>query len=801
MALPRGLPQVSDTGKLLGALDYNVVDTTTDKLTATTAIGSPAAGFFHSTITNRASIPDISKDLSVRMGIERIPVQQAYQLQDEFGPNNQPVWSAVNDYKGLVRFVGNMSNVVNASAARVNFNSSGDYAEITFYGTGLNILLDTYAAAQNLQVSVDGGSLSSNLWVGTTYSNAIGVRNYATNQTINAASDLSLGIHTVKLVLTTATAGMAFFGFEIINESSTLNVRPGSAYVDGKELILAAAESTSYNSGFTNIYGTAGTRGGRVLTYLASDGTVKKDVQYVDTAPAYLTSANHINEEVIRTYFPREFGAARTDDFSFYGVGSTILTFTLDDGTTTLSGKNVGFAGEGISVSGNNGFLIITFVGTGLDIERFDDVNTGGPETAYTYSVDGTPQGTFASTGSTVKRIQKIVSGLPYGTHTVKISRGTATFFTPRFSKFIVYGPKKPALPVGAVELADYNLMANFTVNVAVDSNGVDVLGVISNGVLRKNALREITYVGSNWLVLGPASSTTGFAEQYSTAINEYFEYTFFGTGFVWSSVNEGQGTVQFQLQSLSTGGSLVDLNSSNFSFTSASTSPNFGAFNAVNGRFTYTLGGVQYGNSLAISGLTLGLYKVRAYLFSTGAITVSGLDIITPIHSPKSNTDAAIQNTLAVGSCAISDNRKTSVSNKNLPIQKAWAQAFPVVNGAPIAYSTSSISAVPIPEMNLTIKTNGSPIEVNFISRIGFSGSIALDIMLYVDGVYTGIGVSYFNANDSAANIMGIEPSVNLTGIVPVSAGTHSVSIYWKVSGGTASTRYNSRIFNVREF
>jgi hypothetical protein len=74
------------------------------RLTAVTS--SPGVGQFLSSIIGRASIPDIANDFRASLGIERIPVQQIMLLQNEFGPNGEPVYGALNDTRGLIRFVG-----------------------------------------------------------------------------------------------------------------------------------------------------------------------------------------------------------------------------------------------------------------------------------------------------------------------------------------------------------------------------------------------------------------------------------------------------------------------------------------------------------------------------------------------------------------------------------------------------------------------------------------------------------------------------------------------------------------------
>ena len=87
------------------------VDTTTNTIVATASAGTPAAGYFYSSIVGRASMPDLSQNLKPAMGIERIMTQQIYQLQNEFGPNGEPVWATPNDQFGQIRCVGSWTSL------------------------------------------------------------------------------------------------------------------------------------------------------------------------------------------------------------------------------------------------------------------------------------------------------------------------------------------------------------------------------------------------------------------------------------------------------------------------------------------------------------------------------------------------------------------------------------------------------------------------------------------------------------------------------------------------------------------
>lgn len=730
----------------------------------------------NTTIVGRAAIPDLSNDLGVRFGIERIMTQSLQEIQNEFGPNGERVFGTPNDQLGLIRFVGNWSNS-NVTPSYGQYlqtagSSSVEYVEITFYGTGLNLLAGT-VGTQSYVYSIDGGAESSNIYPASP-SDVLGGRNYSKNNTLSVVN-ASLGLHTVKIRTTGGAVGMTINGFEILNTSSTIKVNPGNYYVNGKKLNNAAQQSIAYNSSFDE--GTLGTRGGRVQVYMKTDGTIAKTVQPVAAQGSALGSgatingsvlsgnqADHVrdNEELIRRFSLREFGAGRSTGDDFSGNLSSVASraFTLDDGTTTLVGSSCQSTGTDKIWLAAGGFFVITFVGTGLDLIRSDLV--GGTDTV-SYAVDGVVVSSATETPSASIRFQKICSGLPYGTHTVKITQVTGVNMAVGIISFNVYGPKKLGLLAGEVELADYNVMATYV------ANSVTTAEAISTGVLRKQAIRELVYVGTFGAITQDATTPNGFYFSNNTNGN-IVQYTFFGTGFEFRLQTLGSATASpatiavdgsTNLSGYSVGGY------GGYSITAAT-----GALNNASGT------GVSGGFS--VIGLTLGVHTVTITHTSTSAgLYVNSIDIITPIHSHKSNLYADIQNTLAVGSQGIQDDRKLQV----LPVvtQKAWAQAIGIASNPTVTGATN----IPMPDMSLTIKTQSSPLQVSFKADSYVSSGSSTAYQVYVDGVAIAPPAT---ASDSAAGYAktGVD-----TLIVPVSAGVHKVDLYWSNGGATSTNIY----------
>ena len=470
-------------------------------------------------IVNRAKV---DASLKCIFGNERIHVNSLNLLTKEQGPNGEPVYEPDNG-DSRVRFVNNNSSNY-GSGGNAIFISANNWCEVTFYGTGLSMLLRDHSISvflTTVQASaiVDGASIGT-FYTTTSHSPILDARNYKPLAIAPVTKNLTLGWHTIRIDQVADT--LAIQGFEIINEASQITVRSGKAHGNGYEYSLDSDQLIDYNLGFDNVAdGAIGTKGGRSIVYLdPTNGTVKKRLTVTDATPLYLTSTNHVNEAPYRKINFREFGRNRADDFSTLSTARN-AAFTLDDGTTTLVGNDVSSTNKNIG-GGAAFFLTLTFVGTGLDIvgnsaSVFDNLPMG-----LVY-VDG------VSTGSNWLRTgnqQKICSGLSYGTHTVKFTN-TVGSFSGTMSDFIVYQPKKPTLPAGAIEIGDYNIMADY---VAATSG---TIGFVGSGVLRKTNQREMTYVGAGWGVdSAPDPISLETSLDISTGVaTDYYEYTFFGTG------------------------------------------------------------------------------------------------------------------------------------------------------------------------------------------------------------------------------------------------------------------------------
>lgn len=716
------------------------------------------------TVLNRALVTDFSADALPKFGIDRVMTQAIEEVQGETGPSGQRVFKPIGDVHDAVRFVGSpVTSLGSAGSAIALFINSLDFVEITFYGTGLNILSSPDGSNRSGAVVVDGVSLGTLVFSTTSSSSVLHGRNYAAGVVIPVVSGLTLGLHTVKI--TASVSNPSIQGYEVLNTSATLQYPKAISYIGSKRLAKNSVSTDAYNSGFES--GTLGTRGGHVLVYQKSDGTIAKAVTPTNASAAYLTSADHANEEVLRVYHWREFGAGRADDFSSLTTSTSSRAFTIDDGTTTLAGSSViGFTGETLFPNTTNSFITFTFVGTGLDIMRVD--GAASALDAHTITVDGSSAGTISGTGSTTTRIQKICSGLPYGTHTVKINRDASAGQAVGLTQLIVYGPTKPILPAGCVSLSDYFVMADYVITATGQGSSLEV----SQGVLRKAQTREHIYNGTWAAAAVNAGQLNGFSISTSTTSN-YVELTFVGTGINLRG-------------SYTSTTPIVTVNVDGIAYTGAATA-NGGVWTAGTSQWSIT---GAFGSLLSISGLTFGLHTIRITKTATGADYIHvGADIITPIHTPKLNAPG-IQNTLSVGSCAIGDLRNLpNETGEDIP---NWAQAVGIASSP----TTNVTTLVPLADMSVTIKTNGNPVEVSYHSVIANSSVGAVTALLIVIE-----GVNYLvSASEITQATADYRYVVASKIIIPMAAGVHKIDVYWNVSAGTGTARSTYRTLVARE-
>lgn len=665
-------------------------------------------------------IPDPSKTLKPAMGIERVTINTIIQKQDEVGSNGERVYE-IESKDSRIRLVGlrwAVDSAADNNGTKAQSNNVGDYVEVTFYGTGLNILTHVNSTNNTLQVSVDGGAASTILT--GAYSAALNATNFLQNAIVNAASGLSLGVHTIRITL---TAGTFFIisGVEILNTSSVTNIiaPKGAVVANGIKYNIGTDQTFAYATGFDGNPSLNG-RGGKVVVYATPEGRVGKVIQQVDSSSLTNTSTNHANEELIRKINWREFGANRADDFSTLSTARA-ASFVLSDGTTVLSADSaVGQVINSIDsffLNGTGNFFNITFVGTGLDL--FQTQSSVARD--LTLTIDGVSAGTIAAAQLLDRRIVKVVSGLPYGTHTVRFTQ-SAGGTGPTFSDLYIYGPKTPTLPDNAVKIAEYNLMATYQASATA--------GVTANsaGVMAKHNLREVIYANGtggtqDWtFTANIAQSRSGFTVDTNRS-GAYVECVFWGTGF---DLRPNTDPSISGASTLSLNG--LTLNSTNFP-TATSSVVGGATFSLGTGIMTQSAA-TSSGNIISVRNLPLGLYRFRQTSNSAAFIQFGGIDIITPIHIPANKT----------GSMSIADLDLINKSANKPALDLSKAKAWIVYNqSSNIVLSSFGVAAALANSTGRTIFYWEKPFK---------SANYAVQAISFTDGAFV------FNSNITASYV-----------------------------------------------
>lgn len=209
--------------------------------------------------------------------------------------------------------------------------------------------------------------------------------------------------------------------------------------------------------------------------------------------------------------------------------------------------------------------------------------------------------------------------------------------------------------------------------------------------------------------------------------------------------------------------------------------------FTAASGTLTGTVTGSNL-FVLRLSGLSLGVHKIRITSNSAANLYVDTFDVVTPIHAPKNNGPFVVQNTLSVGSCSIRDLR--TFGEGQVPEQKVVAQAVGIGTSA----TTNLLTFIPAADMSCTVKTSGNPVQISY-SATCVSGGVGQNVFtqIFVNGSPVGVDIVGF----SIGAVLG---PLSQTMVLPLPAGVHKIDLYWRVDGGTSSLNATRRILSVRE-
>ena len=473
----------------------------------------------------KGSKPIKDPRIGAHFGSQRHKFKSLQLLEQETATHGSNVYSV--DGREWIRLVsGGSVTVQNSSTGNyINITGSTTFVEIVGYFSNANVIAQGQAGGtRRFAPYIDGGSAGTNTTqpaVNSPLEGRFVDSGMIQNLTFNSALTTP-GIHTLKLLNDTNDIGI--YGIELIAQDTTSTANRSKIQIPsqnvvsyGKKFSVSGTPHYDPFNGFTNSttlhsanvdtatslgLGTGTTygapwaisssnhirpfNGGRVVKWIASDGTIKTSVtmmprnaQNIGTdASNEITTASATNShtlnfsddaienslsEVAKSFHWREFGNGAANlgaggawaDFSQLGNPEDDVAYVMDDGLTSMVGNDTSSHTNSIDwYVGGADYIIITFIGTGISFEATPDAIHAG-----------ITNGVYAQ-------------NLPYGTHTLKLQRSSpydvwvdgiqlssaATSSGDHIgSKFITFHqPKMPPIPTDACIIADYMLMADF---------------------------------------------------------------------------------------------------------------------------------------------------------------------------------------------------------------------------------------------------------------------------------------------------------------------------------------------------
>lgn len=208
-------------------------------------------------------------------------------------------------------------------------------------------------------------------------------------------------------------------------------------------------------------------------------------------------------------------------------------------------------------------------------------------------------------------------------------------------------------------------------------------------------------------------------------------------------------------------------------------------AFTAATGQMTGNSTADDSG--LSVSNLALGVHTVKITFNNPSAanMRVNSFDVVTPIHSYKTNGPHVIQNTLAIGSQGINDGRSFGDQLK-IPNMAVFCK------GVASSFTTTSTGYVSIGDSMVNIKSTGNPVLVNYnliVSQLTTLGD--MQFTLYVDGndIVPSTDQVTIDMQTLNKNI-----SVNWSIMLYLSPGYHCIQLFAKTSTGSLNIPGNRR-------
>ena len=430
----------------------------------------------------------------------------------------------------------------------IKLGNATDFIEITGYLNDINILLYTHANYLAYTKQLNGAAASASGHSATATSPLDG--RYVDNASLlNVGVGATLGINTVRI--NSHNNNIYCYGIELIAQDTSSDANKVKVQIPSQNVVsygkkfsvsgtphydpfngMSGAKTLSelgtyidtatslgmdnWKGGTSNYYKPF--NGGRVVKWVASDGTIKTSVtmmppnaqNYEGTASNAVSDA-HIQagtnddvvnfntsaidlslSEVAKTFHWREFGNGAANggnqatyaDMTMLDTTSDLVAYFMDDGLTSMSADGLRNWSSGATGSPsllNQKKQYFTFIGTGISLKRLSFGNAAG-----------LPDGHWAQ-------------NLSYGTHIMECRRydNPGSLDRVRIDGVIIkdnisttngyigskdwtiHQPKMPPIPDDACIIADYMLMADHVVQTSVNNEE------ISKGVRLCSASRD----------------------------------------------------------------------------------------------------------------------------------------------------------------------------------------------------------------------------------------------------------------------------------------------------------------------
>ena len=569
-------------GVLQPALAGKLLDGTTSHSGAYGTAQSDGHKYYHTTIKGSRTIKD--SRIGAHFGSQRHMFKSMQILQNETSTHGDYVYSI--DGREWIRGVGALTYVNGTGGVYIRLaDVTTSFFEITGYFNAFHFIALSNDSSRPLKIEIDGVTAQASFDPNGTNNSPLALR-YVSSGSVNnvnitssssLSSDTAIGIHTIKISYVSG-AGNYPTGCELITQDtgstarrSQINIPAQNVVSYGKKFSIGSDTLTdSVHSHYNPFNGMSGAKtltelgtyidtatslgmenwkagtsnyykpfnGGRVVKWVASDGTIKTSVTMMppnaqnmaaDASNAFsdaevqagtnnhtitfdtTTIANATPlSEVAKSYHWREFGngaanggpGATYADFSQLQNPEDDVCFVMDDGLTAMAGNDNSAHTNYVDwYTGGGDEVQICFIGTGISVEK----DPGG-------NLAGLTNGVYAQNLAYGSHTFKLVRGTPFDLYIDNVqipnaATGTNDHLGSKFFSF--HQPKKPPVPEDACILADYMLMADYVKSTNTTASSAD----ISKGTRIQGASRDVFYdrTGGTWdtVVAQPATVNT----------------------------------------------------------------------------------------------------------------------------------------------------------------------------------------------------------------------------------------------------------------------------------------------------